>query len=141
MVDRVRSFAISRMTGCVEDRVPRISFEDGLSESQVKVVNLSNCYPLYGELCGLNYGSGEFFLRFSGGVHSFKMSEFFVFAVPVLSAGVSGELNSVTIINGELFTVVFADRFPVWVGDDNLVYYSEDIQLLVDLYGFVSVDF
>ena len=133
-------YSISHMTGCAEGRVPAISLPEALeSGEKVKVVDIQRLYPIYGTVVGINFAMKMFDLDrgySQNEIITLSMKDYAVFEIQSLYPAIPINMGSSIICDGEIFTVVDETITTVWVGDHNLVYYSEDIQALAKRYDY-----
>jgi hypothetical protein len=131
-----KSYNLARMTGCISGRVPDISPVEALSSGlAIKAVNIHNAFPVYADLIAIDYGTNEFTLEAShNSLIILPLSEHKFFYASKLAPDVTKKLNSSIVIDGELFTVIHDDPIPIWMGNDSLIYYADDIQNLINKY-------
>lgn len=137
------SYSISAMTGCSERRVPCISHEEALESGNiVKIIDTGQNYPMYGIVKSINYALKSFELVLDGGAGAtfeLQQSSYPVFEIGTLDCDIPTKLGTAIICDNEIFTVVNEDIKTVWVGNNNLVYYPEDIQALIKTYGYQTL--
>lgn len=133
-----KAYNLSVMSGCLQGQVPEITPDMFLyhaaAKIPVKAVNRENSVSHYGYLLGK--GTGTLLMRVitSEGSSQVELptSLYKVFAAKPLDNNIPRELGDMILVNDEIFTVVkHSLMFPIWVGDQNLVYYSEDIQSIL----------
>jgi len=134
------AYSISRMTGCVEGRVPAIALQEALESGlMVKAVDLRRKHPIYGVVISINYALDNFEIFTDEKKHTvltLKMKDYVIFEIEDLDDGVPLKLGTAIICGEEIFTVINVKGNVVWVGDGNLVYYPEDIQAIIKNYGY-----
>jgi len=140
--EQIPPYSLSRMTGCTKGKVPQISLEKALAEGHmVKAVYLDESWPLYASIVGIDYGSQSFDMEEANGnrIDNLPWNQYVIFSANPIQSDIPKKVESAIIINGEIFTVVNDDTVPIWVGNDNLIYYCEDIQALVEKYGYSTL--
>jgi len=139
--DNIHEYNLSKLTGCVQGNVPGLSYEEALNDAiPIKVVDISQQYPIYGEVIAINYALSRFTLLTEGEAElDLPISDYLVFHADPIDNSIPMAKESAIIIASEIFTVVDDTQIPIWVGDQNLVYYPDDIQALTQKYGYKAL--
>jgi len=149
-MDAVGEYSLQYMTGCILGRVPQVdvkTFPDIITlRVPVKVIFPEVNYRAhYGYVDSYSPRSRSFNFRaltVDGPqiISGLDFEAHKVFPSPHLNADIPRHLGDSIIIKQELFTVVMNhELFPIWVGNENLVYYAEDIQTLINMYNDYTI--
>ena len=139
MNDAAPKYVLSKLTGCLSGRVPETSLEAALeSGNQIKLVDVNQAYPLFAEVTSINYAYNTFSVETPGDhkIIELPIKDFKVFNSVPLNPTIPHSVNSSIVIDHEIFTVVNDEVIPIWVADNNAVYYPDDIMALVEKYGY-----
>lgn len=134
-------FSIERMTGCVYGKVPKMSISETLTyDGLIKAVNIENGFPLYGYVTVVDFGLNSFDLKLDEAlIDGLQIDEYVFVKANIIDPHIPKSLGTAVIIDGEIFNVITVEPVPIWVGDNNLVYYCEDIEALTNLYGYQNL--
>jgi hypothetical protein len=139
MTEIIQPYKLNVMSGCLTGKVPTLTdyIEAILTQSSVKIF-IDN-YPHYGYLRNYNPLNQTFNFEKSNGdlLENLPINEVLIFSGIVKMRKLFTKGSSL-IINQELFTAVeHLNDFglTIWVGDNNLVYYGEDIEALIKEHG------
>ena len=142
-MDAVSEYSLKKMTGCISGKVPHISPDllPALITHQYPVkILLEDSAVHYGYVHSYNPRAHSYTFRVlttegSHILYNLNSHTTRLFSALPLESTIPRDLGCAIIIKQELFTVVFNHAFyPIWLGDGNLVYYSEDIQALIQMH-------
>lgn len=132
-MNEMNPIRLSEMSGCLTGKVPMITDLNAAIINQVRVKILNGKTPLYGFVVSYNFATGMFDYQMASGgiIRNLSVEDFFIFSAEIENRNfVKG---SSIIIDGELLTVVASSLsgLTVWVGNNNLVYYGEDVEAMI----------
>lgn len=135
------NFDITKQTGCLSGRIPSIELVDALTyNGLVKAVHKQLAFPVYGFVVAVDAATKSFDMELDGNrISGLLWEDYVLFVANTINPRIPKSEGSAIIINNEIFSVVTFYPFPVWVGDEGLIYYSEDIEALADMYGWSNL--
>lgn len=134
-------YDITKMTGCLYGNVPDIGVHEALTyDGLIKAVHKELAYPVYGHVVAVDFTLNSFTLELENSlIEGLLIEDYVLIPANTINPVIPKTLGSAIIVNDEIFNVVSVNPVPVWVGDNSLVYYCEDIQALTDTYGYTNL--
>jgi len=145
MTESLNHYDLKNMTACIEGKVPVVK---DVAEAVLRRLPIKVLYPdnsvQYGYIDSYSPRANTFNLKVPGEtsciIHGLNFDTHRIFHATGLHQSIPRHIADIIVINGELFTVVVNHEIcPIWIGNENLVYYAEDIQSLIELYGCIII--